>query len=393
MMTWWQGTRLVATRGIAETLRSRAFRIVTALLFIAAVAAVTLPHLLGAGTTSYTLATVGAAPSDLVTALDAAGSSAGFSVEYVARDDASGVQDAVRTGDATVGLAGRTLYTPARQGGSFPVLLSQTLVSLQREQFLADAGLGPEQVARLQAIRPPDQIAVGKVQDEGRAGLGFAVGIALYLALTFAGSAIATTVATEKSSRISEVLLAVLRPSQVLVGTVLAVGTTTLAQIVVAAAPVAAARGVSGGIELPAETAGDLALAVVWFALGFVLYAVAFAAAAALVDKVTDVQSVVMPITLVMVLSYFGGIFIATRTADDAWSVVISMFPLSAPVAMPIRWASGEVPVYQLVIAMLLTAATAALMVRLGAAFYRRALLITGHRVKLTEVVRREHAA
>lgn len=387
MRSWWQGTRLVALRGITETLASKAFRIVTALLFAAALAAVTLPQLLGGGATSYTLATVGPAPQELVSALDAAGTSAGFTVRYAAREDAAAVQEAVRTGEATVGLVDRTMIVQARAGGSFPVLVSQTLVSLQTRRFLADAGLSADQVAQLQAIRPPDQVAVGKVQDEGRAALGFAVGIALYLALTFAGSSIATTVATEKSSRISEVLLAVLRPSQVLVGTVLAVGTTTLAQILAAATPVAASRLVSGGIDLPAQTAGDLGLAVIWFALGFVLYAVVFAAAAALVDKVTDVQSVIMPVTLVMVLSYFGGIFIATRTASDIWSVVISMFPLSAPIAMPIRWASGEVPVYQLVLAMLLTALTAGLLVRLGASFYRRALLITGHRVKLTEVV------
>jgi ABC-2 type transport system permease protein len=70
-------------------------------------------------------------------------------------------------------------------------------------------------------------------------------------------------------------------------------------------------------------------------------------------------------------------------------SVVTSIFPFSAPVAMPIRWASGEVPVYQLLLAMALTAGTALLLVRLAAAMYGRALLITGRRAKLREVVGR----
>jgi len=56
---------------------------------------------------------------------------------------------------------------------------------------------------------------------------------------------------------------------------------------------------------------------------------------------------------------------------------------------MPIRWASGEVPVYQLVLALALTAATAVLLVSVASSIYRRALLITGHRVRLRELITR----
>ena len=82
----------------------------------------------------------------------------------------------------------------------------------------------------------------------------------------------------EKSTRISEVLLAVLRPSQVLVGTVVAVGTVTLVQLLVLAAPLAVAVQVTDNIGLPPVAAGDFALAVAWFLLGFMLYAFLFAA-------------------------------------------------------------------------------------------------------------------
>ena len=61
---------------------------------------------------------------------------------------------------------------------------------------------------------------------------------------------------------------------------------------------------------------------------------------------------------------------------------------LSAPLVMPIRWAGGQVPPWQLVVAMLLTAATAALLALFASTVYRRALLITGRRAKLREVVR-----
>ena len=61
--------------------------------------------------------------------------------------------------------------------------------------------------------------------------------------------------------------------------------------------------------------------------------------------------------------------------------------------AMPIRWAAGEVPLYQLLLAMALTAGTAVLLVSLASSIYRRALLITGHRVKLREVIGRRPVA
>lgn len=390
MLTWWQGTRLIALRGIVETVRSKAFRIVAALLLTASVGAVVLPQLLGGGPTTYTLATIGPAPHDVAAALDAAGTAGGFTVSYLTGQDEPAVREAVRTGEADAGVAGQTLYAAAKGAGPFPVVVSQTLVGLETERRMLAAGLSAEQVATLQSIRPPQQVTVGAVQDEGRAAAGFTAGIVLYMALTFAGSMVANAVAMEKSTRISEVLLAVVRPSQVLMGTVLSVGATTLAQLLILATPVVvASRVTDGGVALPAATGVDLALAVSWFLLGFVLYAVAFAAAAALVDKITEVSAAITPVTVVLVLSYLGGIVIATRDTEDALSVLISLFPFSAPVAMPIRWASGEVPGYQLVLAMALTAATAVLMVRIASSFYRKALLITGHRVRLSEIWRR----
>lgn len=384
---WWQGTRLVAERGLVENLRSRSFKVVTGLLLLMSVAAVVVPQILGNDPTTYTLATAGPVTADMKAALDGAGRSAKFTVKYVTRNDAEAVRQAVRKGDASAGLAGDTLYTEARGGGTFPVVVAQAVVSLETSRLLAEAGLSPQQVAALKSVRPPKQVTVGRVESEGRAGTGFAVGIVLYLAITFAGTAIATTVAMEKSTRISEVLLAILRPSQVLVGTVLSVGTVTLVQLLVLATPFAVGVQVTDNIGLPPVAAGDVTLAVAWFLLGFMLYAFLFAASAALVNKITEVNSAILPVTMTLVVGYMLAITVVTSDPGSGWSVAASLFPLSAPMAMPIRWASGEVPLWQLLLAMALTAATAVLMVSIASSIYRRALLITGHRVKLREVL------
>ena len=387
MGPWWRGTSLVAERGLVESMRSRSFKIVTGLLLLLSIAAVTLPQILGGQATTYTIATIGQAPAAVVSGLNTAGHSADFTVKYLSRADTDAVRVAVRDGDADAGLAGGTLYTSARSDGTFPVVVTQTVVTLETSRALSEAGLSPRQIATLQSIRPPKQVVVGRVDNQGRAGAGFAVGIVLYLALTFAGNAIATTVAMEKSTRISEVLLAVLRPHQMIVGTVLAVGAVTLVELLALAAPLAVAVWVTDKIGLPSVAAGDIWLAVAWFVLGFALYAFLFAATAALVDKITEVSTAVMPITLILIVGYMLGVTVVTADPSGVWSVAASIFPLTAPLSMPIRWASGLVPVWQLVLAMALTAATAMLLVSLASTIYRRALVITGRRVKLRELM------
>jgi ABC-2 type transport system permease protein len=393
MRTWWRGTTLVAERGLVENVRSRSFKVLTGLLLLLSIAAVTiLPQILSGGSTAYTIATIGKAPAAVVATLDAAGKSAGFTVAYVSRADEAAVRTAVRDGDATAGLAGGTLYTSATSAGTFPAVVAQAVVTIETSRQLSKAGLSPRQVADLQSIRPPKQVIAGPVENTGRIGVGVGVGIVLFLALMLAGTAIATTVAMEKSTRISEVLLAILRPSQVLVGTVMAVGTVTLGQLLVLATPVAVALRVTDKIGVPPVAAVDIGLAVAWFVLGFALYAFLFAAAGALVNKVTEVNSAIMPVTLTLAASYVVALAVVAPDPSAGWSVAVSMFPLSAPLAMPVRWASGQVPSYQLLLAMALTAATAVLLVSVASSIYRRALLLTGHRVKLREMIAQQRS-
>jgi ABC-2 type transport system permease protein len=389
MGSWWRGAAMVAERGLVQDLRSKTFKIVSGLLLLISIAAVIVPQVVGGDSTTYTLATTGKAPAAMVAVLDAAGKSADFTVKYVTRTDADAVRRAVRDGDADAGLTGGTLYSEARESGTFPVLVAQAAVGLETSRLLSEAGLTRQQVTNLQSVQPPKQVLIGQADNEGRAVVGFAVGIVLYLFLILAGSTIGTNVAVEKSTRISEVLLAVLRPSQMIVGTVVAVGTITLAQLLILAAPLAVAVQVTDKIGLPPVAAGDIGLAVVWFILGFMLFAFVYAAAAALVDKVTEVGAAIMPVSAILIVGYMLAVTVVTADPSGGWSVALSIFPFTAPMAMPIRWASGQVPIWQLLLAMALTAAMAMLLVAVASKIYRRALVITGRKVRILEVIGR----
>jgi ABC-2 type transport system permease protein len=232
-------------------------------------------------------------------------------------------------------------------------------------------------------------VPVGPVADEGRAGVGFVVGIVLYLALILTGTGIATAVATEKSTRISEVLLAVLRPTQLLVGTVLGMGVLGLVQIGAIAVPAGIGLAAGSGLDLPASASGDIALGVVWFVLGLLLYAFVFAALATLVEKVTEVNTATLPVNVVLIGSYLLAVTVTVRDPNSWGSVLASLFPLSAPLVMPTRWASGLVPPWQLGLAMLLVALTAVGLALLASRIYARGLTLSGRRVRLREVLTR----
>ena len=385
--SWWVGTRLVAGRSLGEGVRSRTVRLTTLLLLVVGMAVVFLPRLLGGGDPTYTLATIGPVPQAVRAQLDSAGAAGRFHVEYVSAADDAAVEAAVREGDATVGLGDHVMYVRTDAPGATAALVAQAVVADQRARLLIAAGLTPAQVTAVTSIAPPEQVEVGPAQDQNRAAVGIVVGIVLYLAITFSGNSIAMNVGVEKSTRIAEVLLSVLRPSQILVGNVLGIGLRTLIQLLVMTVPILAAMTVTDGLDLPTVAAGDIVLGVAWFVVGFFMYAFLFAAAAALVDKVTEVGSAIMPVTMMLVVAYLGAVLVVQQDPGSPLSVALSMFPLTSPTAMPIRWASGLVPPWQLVLSMLLAVGAAVLLAGFGAGVYRRALVITGRRLKLRELL------
>jgi ABC-2 type transport system permease protein len=388
---WWAGTRLVAGRAIREGTGSRSWRVVTVVMLLLGLAVVVVPRLLGDQQVTYTIATIGDPPPLLREQLDAVATAGDVEVTVLTVRNADVAEQAVQSGDADVAVVGAAtdtrLLVSTELTGTFPALVSQAVLNQATSDALRAAGLDPAEVAAVQATPPPEQVPVGPVADEGRAGVGFVVGIVLYLALILTGTGIATAVATEKSTRISEVLLAVLRPTQLLVGTVLGMGALGLVQIGALAVPAGVGLAAGDGVDLPTSASGDVALGVVWFVLGLLLYAFVFAALATLVEKVTEVNTATLPVNVVLIGSYLLAVTVTVRDPNSWGSVLASLFPLSAPLVMPTRWASGLVPLWQLVLAMLLVAVTALGLALLASRIYARGLTLSGRRVRLREVL------
>jgi ABC-2 type transport system permease protein len=188
----------------------------------------------------------------------------------------------------------------------------------------------------------------------------------------------------EKQSRVVEVLLSSLRPTELLAGKVLGLGALGLAQILLLTAVGAGGLLVTEVIEVPAAAWGGLALVVPWYVLGFLLYATLFAMAGSVVSRVEDMQSAVMPVIVVLVLALFGAQF-ALADPSSPVATIAGVLPLTAPMVQPILYAMGTTSWAEAALAIGLALATIGLMVPLSARIYRGGVLRTRGRVSYKE--------
>jgi ABC-2 type transport system permease protein len=211
----------------------------------------------------------------------------------------------------------------------------------------------------------------------------------LYGLLILFGQFLAQGVVEEKSSRVVELLLATMRPWQLLAGKILGLGVLGLAQIVVILVV-----GVGGALSfdvvaVPGDVVGTAVSVVAWFVLGYALFASIFATAASLVSRQEDLGIVLMPTTLLLVAALVVGIQ-AGSDPGGTLATVTSLTPGLSPLVMPVRQAAGHVPLWQIALAVVLMLVAIGLVVRLGGRIYSAALLRTSGKTKLREALKAE---
>ncbi len=219
--------------------------------------------------------------------------------------------------------------------------------------------------------------------------------ILIFMMIVLYGNWVAMSVVEEKSSRVMEVILNAATPFQLLTGKVLGVGAVALVQYgailvagivaLLAQGPVAAAvlGEQSGAVELPAGlTIGMLGILVVYGVLGFLLYAVLYAAAGSLVSRQEDVSAAVMPMMLVSTAGYMVAIYAATGLFDirSTWVTTLSQVPFVSPFLMLSRVMAGEAGPFEVIlsIAILVLSIFGALWI--AARIYAAGVLLYGQR-------------
>lgn len=282
---------------------------------------------------------------------------------------------------------------------SLPMMLEEALKSIQTEMKAEELSLSGEQVQTLFAPIQFEQQSVSpsaKSQEElsQARGLVYVLMFLIYFAVIVYSSMIATEVAAEKSSRVMEILISSVSPVKHMFAKVLGIGSLGLLQMVL--------LGLAGYIALKTTgsemadgffsvfgfsnmNVGTLVYALVFFLLGYFLFATLAALLGSLVSRTEDVQQIIMPMTLLIV----AGFMIAATglgNPEMAYIKYASFFPFFAPLVMFLRVGMLELPVWEPLLSIAIMLVTIFLLGFFGARVYRGGVLMYGPSRSLKDI-------
>ena len=420
----------VARREFISRARTRTFRLTTIALVIAGVALALAPVLFrfieGEPTGARVEVIVGdSKPTvDVVAALDqilnagagspiplpGQGDESAPAFDVVAGTDLDAARQRVIDGKAAGVIAlGRDaagdltfdVYTKQSALSRGVQLVRQGAISIAIQDRLTRAGVSPIDQARLFTpptfeLRPPDPNAPatpGPLDDPAKFYIGFALTIAIFMAIILYGQWIAYSVAEEKNSRVMEIVLAAATPFQLLAGKVIGVGALAILQYLLVSISTILALifqgqvaalllgGSPGSIDLGASLTIPMILTFgVMLVLGFAVYASLYAGAASLVSRQEDINQIVAPLTIVSVIGYLVSTYAGTGLIpiDSPLVVVLSFIPLFSPYLMLTRLSLGTAGPLDVAVAVALLLIAIPATLWLAARLYRSGVLMYG---------------
>ncbi len=385
--------RLLAMREIRERALTRSFAISSLITVLAIVALIVVPQILSDdGPTELTLGAVGddAAALAEAAARIAPTLNAEVTVEAITDREAA---EAALTDD---GVDGVLVDGPSLLVAEEPDDTLQQLVTAAAQQHalvdrLAARGLSPEEAAA--ALSAEVEVAVERLEGEAgddEAGDAFAfVGIVLMFmfVVTYAGYVLTGTI-EEKSSRVVEVLLGSARPWHLLTGKLIGLGALALSQFLLTVAAGLTTLIVTDSDLLPPTSVESVAMAVVWFVLGFLFYATIYAVAASMASSMEDAQSTAGPIGMLLTAAYLISVLVVGPNPEGIWARVLSLLPPFAPMTMPARQAQGAVASWEIAVSAVLMLVATYAVIRLAGRLYTEAILRTGRKLKWVELWR-----
>lgn len=383
-----RATGLVISRELREAFRRKSVWITAGLFLLASTAVVVLPEILGfgnAGTAERTVATVGDVPQAFVATAEQTASTVDIVLELETVADADGALTRVEDGelDAAVrfDVEPFTIVVSNEDDQRLIAALRQAVQAGTALDALAAAGLTEEQIA---AVSAPVETVVTVLDTErgGRQAVALGAALVLYLLLLLLAIQVANGVAIEKASRVSEVLLAVVPPRALLFGKAIGVGLIGVFTLAAGAVPIVI-RVLAGG-SMPPGAGATLVTSAAYSVLGIALYLCLASALGSLVARSEEVSSAVGPLTMILIIGYLVG----QAAAGTVVGTALAMFPMTSPVVMPARVALDESSVVEVIVSLGLLGVSVVIAVRFATVVYRRAIVRTGRRLKLRDVLR-----
>jgi ABC-2 type transport system permease protein len=215
--------------------------------------------------------------------------------------------------------------------------------------------------------------------------------VIIYISIVSGGSYLLRLVSNEKDSRVMELLLLSASPNQLLSGKVVSYCILGFLQVLAWLGAVYLVFKIGGAtLSLPPGFSFPISLLVwglIFFVLGYAIYATMMAGAGALTPKLSQYTSVYFIVSSPLLISYLFSIMLAMRPHSPL-AVALSIFPLSAPIMMITRLTVGNVPLWQPIVAAVLSIIMAVFIIRAVARMFRAQMLLSGQPFSIQRYVK-----
>ena len=220
---------------------------------------------------------------------------------------------------------------------------------------------------------------------------------ALYMAILLYGQFVATSVASEKSSRAMELLITSTKPKNLMFGKVMGAGLAGLSQFVLIFGSSYLFYNLNQSYfkgNLIVQSIFNMPLpillyTILFFLLGFFLYAFMYGALGSLVSRIEELNSTIMPVTMVFIIAFFIVMFsMASGNVDTTLMKVCSFIPFTSPMAMFVRIAMGEVANWEIAVSVAILVASTVAIGYFAAMIYRMGVLLYGKAPKPMEIIK-----
>lgn len=276
-------------------------------------------------------------------------------------------------------------------------IADEVLQQIYQMNAMINGGMSAEQAGEVMSI----QIA-GEVESLGKDQIQnffytYIMIFALYMVILLYGQMVATNVATEKSSRAMEVLITSAKPTSMMFGKVLASCIAGLVQLVAVFGSALVFYNINKSywgdnmivdsiFNIPPEL---FVYMLVFFILGFLIYAFMFGAVGSTASKLEDINTSVMPITMLFIIAFFVVMFsMASGSVDNTLMTVCSYIPFTSPMAMFTRICMSTVPMYEILISIAILIGSTVGVGVLAAKIYRVGVLMYGTTPKISAIIK-----
>ena len=271
------------------------------------------------------------------------------------------------------------------------------LQEVYRVNAMVQNGMTPEQAGEIMAVQIESEITtLGKDQMQNFFYTYIMI-FALYMVILLYGQMVATNVASEKSSRAMEVLITSAKPTSMMFGKVLASCIAGLVQLVAVFGSALIFYNINKAswednmivqsiFNIPVDL---FVYMLVFFVLGFLIYAFMYGAIGSTASKLEDINTSVMPITFLFIIAFFVVIFSMTSgSVDTTLMKVCSYIPFTSPMAMFTRLCMSTVAWYEIAISIAILIGSTVGIGVLAAKIYRVGVLMYGNSPKITSIIK-----